>query len=83
VRECPCTSRCAPPAVATEPSLRIVTLKATVEPADGLFGDQLTTEATRSELGTGETTRLPPVNELFASDTSTTVFASSTTARIW
>src|SRR4051812_27967435 len=49
---------CAPAADAWVPWLRIVTEKVTVWPADGLPGDQLTTEATRSELLTGDTTRL-------------------------
>jgi hypothetical protein len=49
---------CAPPAEAAVPWFLSVTEKVTVLPADGLPGDQLTAEATRSELLTGVTTRL-------------------------
>jgi hypothetical protein len=60
----------------------MVTEKVTVLPAAGLPGDQVTAEATRSELATGVTTRFCGwVYSLLASFCSTTVRASSTTAR--
>src|SRR5690348_13549319 len=74
----------APPAEAAEPWFFSVTEKVTVLPAVGVPGDQLTTEATRSELLTGVTTRFEGlVYELLASFDSTTVFASSTLATTW
>ena len=54
---------CAPLAEATVPWLRIATVNVTVAPPDGLFGDQLTDPATRSELATGVTTSEVGVGE--------------------
>lgn len=44
-------------AVATVPWFLRATEKVTVSPSEGELGDQLTGEATRSELDTGLTTR--------------------------
>src|SRR5690348_14929066 len=72
----------APPAEAADPWFLSVTEKVTVLPAVGVPGDQLTTEATRSELLTGVTVK-EDVYELLASLDSMTVFASSTLATTW
>jgi len=47
---------CAPLAEATVPWLRIATVNVTVAPFCGLLGVQLTGEATRSDVGTADTT---------------------------
>src|SRR5262245_47475480 len=72
---------CAPLAEATAPWLRIATENDTVLPFAGVDGDQLTDDATRSELSTGRTTsEVGLVKELFASFCSMTVLSSSTLA---
>src|SRR5688500_10499006 len=70
---------CAPLAEPTFPWLVRLTVNATALPALGLPGLQ-DTVPTRSELGTALTTSVP-VAALLALLVSTTVFASSTTAR--
>src|SRR5688572_2031011 len=69
---------CEPPAEATVPWLRIATEKLTELPAEGVFGDQLTT-GTRSELATGATVSgLGLANVLLDSFCSMTALFSST-----
>jgi hypothetical protein len=71
---------CEPDPEAADPWLRRTTEKVTVLPAAGFPGDQVTAEATRSELLTGVTTRFVEF-ALLDSFVSTMTPGSSTTAR--